>query len=96
METPHGPAPHRRVRLRLDLDADDWPSLVRALETLAFDVDTRPGIPDGLIERVITSGGAGSGFVATLTEDATMTPERYREARDAWLARARRAREGGA
>ena len=81
------PAPRRRFRATIELHADDFEGLVRELDHLAVTLECHPGIEGG--KRVIVSGGC----VATLTEDAAMTPERYRAEADAWLAERRARRQ---
>ena len=73
------PAPERRLRLVLDLGADDPAELVGALRGIAFDLelDDRP--------RKITSGGYACGYSLTLVEDPEMDGDRYRAALDEWV-----------
>ena len=84
--------PERRLRLKLDLGADDLDELCGALRSIAneLEIEDRETVTDR------TSGGYGSGYHLTLSCDETMTGERFREELEAWrVARvaARRERE---
>ncbi len=80
------PIPHRRYRLVLDLHADSLDELSIALRSIDFSVTA-----DG--SRNCTTGGCGSGWHYEVTEDAAMTPEKYRADLDAWIAAERAAKE---
>lgn len=80
------PIPRRRFRLVLDLHADSLDELSIALRSIDFSV-TAEGSTNS------TSGGCGSGWHYEVTEDAGMTPEKYRADLDAWIAADRAERE---
>lgn len=79
-----GTPPRRRLRLVLELDADDLDEVVAALGNIAC------SLVGGGEERQVTSGGWASGYHLTLTSDPEQTGDRYREQLSAWSA-ARRA-----
>lgn len=72
--------PRRRYRLVLDLHADSLDELSIALRSIDFSV-TAEGSTNS------TSGGCGSGWHYEVTEDVSMTPEKYRADLDAWVAK---------
>lgn len=80
--------PHRRLRLTLDLEADDLTSLTGALEALATNllIADRESIPD------YASGGYHSGFSYKLTCDPDQTGDRFRDQLAAWSEQRRAAR----
>lgn len=83
--------PQRRLRLVLDIEADDLTELAVALEMLAMDIAT------GQITeqtRRYASGGLTSGYGLTLTCDQDQTGGRYREQLSEWV-RARKEARGG-
>jgi hypothetical protein len=71
--------PRRRLRLVLDLGADDLDSLAHALHLLANDLEH-----DGREERMVTSGGYDSGYHLTLACDPDQTGDVYRTQLAAW------------
>lgn len=74
--------PKRRLRLTLDLGADDLDELGSALHTLANDLEA-----DGVEERDVTSGGYGSGYHLLLTvTDPAMDAERFQRDLKDWVA----------
>ncbi len=82
------PPPHRRLRMKLDLEADDLDSLASALRTMANDFDI-----DG-VETVLdrTSGGYDSGYHLSVACNPEQTGDRFREQLAAWAAERRAAR----
>lgn len=80
--------PKRRLKLTLDLDADDLDGIYDALRSIATDT-----ILDGREEREITSGGCDSGYHLNLTvQDAAMTGDRFRTELAVWMATRKEAR----
>lgn len=78
--------PHRRLRLVMDLEADDVAVLVDELYNIAEKIRD-----NGSEVQSSTSGGNQHGYHFDLTvTDEAMTPERYREELSAWV-EARRA-----
>lgn len=73
--------PHRRLRLVLDLEADDVLEMAAALEMLAMDIATRHITEQ---TRRYGSGGLTSGYQLTLTCDSAQTGDRYREQLSRW------------
>ena len=71
--------PHRRLRLRLDLEADALDDIVAALERVAFDLELAE---QETAER--DSGGSAHGFHYTLTCDTQQTGDRFREQLREW------------
>lgn len=82
------PPPHRRLRLVLDLHADDVGELLRGLasvEQWIAEVDD-----EGLgAARACTSGGSQSGWHAELTQDDKVTHDGYVASLDEWKERNR-------
>lgn len=66
------PPPHRRLRLVLDLEADDLAELSAALTRIGNDLEY-----EGREQREVTSGGYGSGWHLTLTRDEFMDHDRF-------------------
>lgn len=64
---------HRRHRVVIDLEADDFDELYDSLTRIADSI-----YREQLDQRELTSGGPGSGYHFTLTTDREMTAERYR------------------
>lgn len=66
--------PQRRLRLNLDLGADDLRHLAEALRTIAIDLELT-----NREERTVTSGGWSSGYHLELVlTDPEMTGDKYR------------------
>jgi hypothetical protein len=80
--------PHRRLRLTLDLEADNLGSLTVALENIARDLAI-----DGRETREVTSGGYSASYHLVLTCDPDMDGDRYREVLAAWSTARRRSRK---
>jgi hypothetical protein len=66
--------PHRRLRIKVDLEADDIQELTRALDGISLDIER-----DGREERDVTSGGWGAGYHYSLTCNPDMTGDLYRD-----------------
>lgn len=80
--------PKRRLRLVLDLGADDLEGVYRALRCIADDLSI-----EGLERRIVESGGYSSGYHLDLSvTDETMTGDRFREELSAWSKARRDAR----
>lgn len=76
--------------MTLELGADDWDSLAQALRALAHRCEYEPGR-----SMDSTRGGWDSGWHCTITEDETMTGERFRGELEQWRqARVAARREG--
>lgn len=71
--------PHRRLKLSLDLEADDLGELTSALENIIIDLRIQ-----GRDIRDVTSGGYGSGFHLELSCDPDMTGDQYRVLLSQW------------
>lgn len=84
-------APHRRIRLELDLGADDFDELAGALHRIANDVDL--GELDEETHS-ISSGGWATGYQLKLTCDPVQTGDRFREQLKAWSDARKEARRG--
>lgn len=83
--------PERRLRLTLDLGADDLDEIHSALIMIANSIDL-----DGREEREVTSGGWASGHhLKLVVTDPEMTGDRFRELLWEWR-RACVARQGTA
>lgn len=80
--------PRRRLRLVLDLGADDLDRLCDELRRIAneLELEGREEVPGR------TSGGYSAAHHFTLTCDAEQTAERFREQLNAWTAERRAAR----
>lgn len=76
---PAASLPHRRLRLVLDLEADDLTELAAAMIRLANELEL-----DGAEQVEGASGGVASGHHFTLTCDPTQTGDRYREQLSRW------------
>lgn len=74
--------PHRRLRLKLDLEADDLDSLGHALRSIANDLELEER--EVVLDR--TSGGYDAGYHLTIACDEDQTGDRYREQLAAWSA----------
>lgn len=74
--------PHRRLRLKLDLEADTLDDLTGALRNLAndMDIDSREEVLDR------ASGGYHSGYHLTLTCDPGQDHDRFHDQLMAWTA----------
>lgn len=72
--------PHRRLRLKLDLEADDLDTLAHELRMIADDLEIheRESIPDR------ASGGLYAGYHLALTCDPEQNHERYVAQLKAW------------
>ena len=81
------PPPHRRLRLQVDLEADDLDTLTGALREIALDLHI-----EDREQRVRVSGGYSAGYDLTLTCDQEQTGDRFRQQLEAWTEE-RRARE---
>lgn len=81
--------PNRRLRLELDLSADDLDEMAGALRRLANDIDA--GELDEETHE-ITSGGYATGYHLKLTCDPDQTGDRFREQLHEWSARRREVR----
>jgi hypothetical protein len=66
--------PHRRLKLHLELEADDLNALCQSLQNIATDLHI-----EGREVRQTTSGGVRSGFNLWLTCDEEQTAERFAE-----------------
>jgi hypothetical protein len=73
------PAPHRRHRLRVDLEADSLEVLVGVLHYLADEIEV--GERD---DRELRSSGHSVVYHATLSTDPLQTGDRYRRQRAEW------------
>lgn len=77
--------PHRRLRLELELEADDLEALVDRLRIVATDLEMRRR--ERLLD-ITSAGFRGVGYTAghhyTLTCDPDMTGDRYRDQLAAW------------
>ena len=73
--------PRRRLRLVLDLDADDLGEMAAALHRIANDVDLGE-VDEGT--HSISSGGWATGYQLNLTCDPAQTGDRYREQLSRW------------
>lgn len=71
--------PHRAVRLKLDLEADDRMSMIQALENIGRRIAMQE-LTNGC------SGGPDSGYIYTYTESEHPTAKEYREQLTDWLA----------
>lgn len=76
--------PKRRLRLALDLGADDLSTLGAALRSIAHDLEY-----EDREERETTSGGYSDGYHLELTCDPAMTGDLFREELEAWRQRSR-------
>jgi hypothetical protein len=75
--------PRRRLRLQLDLGADDIDSLAGELRSIAHDLEY-----DGREERDTVSGGYGAGYSLKVTvTDLEQTGDRFREELEEWRQR---------
>lgn len=73
--------PHRRFQLHLDLEGDDLAALAHSLEQIAFDVHNG--------SRGSVSGGVDAGYHWTLAENADMTHDKYVDAVNVYLGKAK-------
>lgn len=73
------PAPHRRHRFRLDLEADTLAELVGALHYLADEIEI-----EARDDRQIRYRGGASTYDARLLTDQDQDAERYRDELDQW------------
>lgn len=83
-----GSIPHRRLRLNLDLEADDLDSLTSAMRIMANDLDVEG--QEVVLDR--TSGGYDSGYHLTVTCNPEQTGDRFREQIATWAAARRQER----
>ncbi len=74
-----GAVPKRRLRLRLDLGADDLGELAHALAVIGNDLEH-----EGIERRKITSGGYASGWHLVLTCDGDTDHDSFVAALDEW------------
>lgn len=74
------PPPKRRLRIVLDLHANDWSALSDAWGDIRHAV-----FLDGSTNA--TLGGSDAGWHVEVTDNPDMTPERYRAALNEWRER---------
>ena len=72
--------PQRRIEIRLNLGADDWPEVVRALENLALAIERGEHRSHGL------SAGWASSYTIIVHENPTQTGDKYRDEIAAYVA----------
>lgn len=72
--------PHRRLRLNLDLEADDLHELAHALMAIGNDLEL-----EGAEMREVTSGGYASGHHLVLACDDSMDHDRFASELAAWM-----------
>lgn len=77
--------PHRRLRLRLDVEADSISALAYYLDVLARDLTMRRGETLETTSAGYRGAGFTGGYRATLTCDPDMTADRYRDALALWV-----------
>lgn len=73
-------APHRRLQVALDLEAEDLHSLAGALMDIALDLELV-----GAERREVTSGGWAAGYHLTLDCDEDQDGDRYRVQLNDWI-----------
>lgn len=82
--------PHRRLMLRLRMEADTLDALYDGLTALAHDL-----LLDGREDRETTSGGVSSGYHLQLSVNPEMDHDRYVEVLTAWRSdRSKRSSQG--
>jgi hypothetical protein len=74
------PKPRRRVEVRMEISGDSWEEINRALHSIRTDL-----IAEGSLRNMV-SGGCGSGWWISVSENETITHESWRESLDAYLA----------
>ena len=79
--------PHRRMRLVLDLEADDLDGLARSLGFIADDIER-----EGRTVREVTEGGSTAGFHLVIGEDPEVSAESFQADLAEWSAARRRDR----
>lgn len=72
--------PQRRLRLQLDLQADDLHEMAGALQSLAVDLEV-----DGREQREVTTGSYAWGGHLTLDVDEDQDHDRYYAQLRAWM-----------
>lgn len=82
--------PHRRLRLKLDLEADTLRDLAMAIQNIGWTLEHDKHASE---TRTITSGGVTSGHHLELTCDPSMTGERYQQLLTEWLAERKASRQ---
>ena len=70
--------PERAITFNVEIGADDWQEVVRALDSLSFCVGRGDWRKGGV------SGGCGSGYIVTVIE-RDVSPEQYQAALRAYL-----------
>ncbi len=75
--------PKRRLRLLLELGADDLDELRSALGQIAHDLTSGEMNPPGFVAQS-TCGGVGHGWHYELTDDELTTPEQFQARLAAW------------
>lgn len=73
--------PHRRVQMKLDIEADSLDDLASALRSLASDLELRE---EGDFKQV--SGGFNGGHSLDLSFDQSVDHDSYLRALDEWRA----------
>lgn len=76
------PPERRRVRMVLDLHADDWDELTAALDGVQVRIAEAKMRGEATVG--ITSGGYSSGFRLDIDEDESVTGDSYRAALKAY------------
>lgn len=75
---------HRRIRVRLDLEADDVSAVIDTFDEIQHTLAQKDDIGEETAD--VVSGGYSSSWRLDMTCDTEQTPERYREQILAWKA----------
>ena len=87
--------PRRRLVVTVEIGADDWPNVVRALRECWEWADRKEAGPDGPERIDMCTGGCDAGYTVSGSLDPSVTHDSYFEAVERWKAERDKERPAG-